>query len=85
MGAISTPNEHYDSEVPTSLWDTLTPREKEVALLLGRGDTSREIAALLDISTKTVDTHRLHVMKKLDCRNNVRLALYLVRERRMTP
>lgn len=80
MGDISTPN-----EVPTSLWETLTPREQEIALLLGRGDTNREIAKRLRISVKTVDTHRAHVLRKLECRNNVRLTLYLIRARRLTP
>lgn len=44
----------------------------------------REIAKRLGISAKTVDTHRAHALRKLQCRNNVRLALYLVRERKMT-
>lgn len=85
MGDISTPNEHYDAKVPTPLWDTLTPREQEIALLLGRGDTNREIAKRLDISVKTVDTHRAHILKKLGCHNNVHLARHLIREGRLTP
>lgn len=65
------------TEPPTrapNAFDVLTPREKEVAHALALGDTNAEIARRLKISQKTVDTHRTHVMKKLDVRNNVKLA-----------
>lgn len=52
-------------------WGTLTPREKEVATLIAKGETNRDIAALLDISLKTYDTHRGHILKKLGARHNV--------------
>jgi DNA-binding NarL/FixJ family response regulator len=42
----------------------LTPREKEIALLVARGKTSHEIAEILNISKHTVDTHRRNMMKK---------------------
>lgn len=67
-----------------SLWECLTAREQEIALLLGRGDTNREISSALNISIKTVDTHRGHVLKKLACRNNVALARYLLRESKVS-
>lgn len=85
MADISTPNENYDSNQPVNKWDTLTNREKEVALLLGRGDTNREIAKALGISIKTVDTHRGHLLDKLELANNAKLVLYLVREGHVTP
>lgn len=68
-----------------TLWDGLTVREREVALMLGRGDTNREISKALGVSIKTVDTHRGHLLKKLACANNAKLVLYLVREGRVTP
>ena len=52
-------------------WGTLTPREKEVARFIAEGETNRGIAALLDISLKTYDTHRGHILKKLAARHNV--------------
>ena len=70
---------------PTSLWDLLTAREKEVAMMLARGDINREIAAALGISVKTVDTHRAHLLEKLECRNNVALVRLMVREGRVKP
>lgn len=58
----------------TEPFPTLSPREREVALRLAVGDTNRDIAESLDISIKTVDTHRGKVLKKLSCRHNVDLA-----------
>lgn len=57
----------------------LTGREHEVALFLAVGMSNREIANAMDISIKTVDTHRGHVLAKLKCRNNVALARYAIR------
>ena len=74
------------STVPVvTLWDGLTPREKEIALMLGRGDANREIAKALGLSIKTVDTHRAHLLKKLACANNAKLVLFLVREKVIVP
>lgn len=70
---------------PASLWDRLTAREREVALMLARGDNNHEIAKALGISVKTVDTHRGHLLEKLECRNNVALARLAIREGRVSP
>lgn len=59
--------------------DVLTDRELEVAKYLSIGKTNHEIAKELDISVKTVDTHRLHVMQKLNLKNNAQLVHYAVR------
>lgn len=48
----------------------LSQREFQVMTYLAAGKTNREIADLLQISVKTVDTHRGHVLKKLRLRNN---------------
>jgi DNA-binding NarL/FixJ family response regulator len=48
----------------------LSPREFQVLGHLASGLTNREIAKMLEISVKTVDTHRGHVLKKLKLRNN---------------
>lgn len=55
-------------------WNTLSPREQEIARALALGSKNAEISKQLLISTKTVDTHRGHALKKLGCRNNVELA-----------
>jgi len=57
----------------------LTAREQQVMEMLARGLTNREIAEHLDISIKTVDTHRGHVLKKLGLRNNSELTRFAVK------
>ena len=59
--------------------NTLTAREQQVMEMLARGMTSREIADHFDLSIKTVDTHRAHVLKKLQLRNNAELARFAVK------
>ena len=57
----------------------LTARELEVMRMLARGMTNREIAEHLSISIKTIDTHRGHVLKKLNLRNNSELTRFAVK------
>lgn len=57
----------------------LTRREVQVMEMLARGMTNREVAEHLEISPKTVDTHRGHVMKKLKLRNNADLTRFAVK------
>ena len=55
----------------------LSPRELEVAELIGQGLTSRAAGAKLSISYKTVETHRAHIMAKVGARNGAHLAYIL--------
>ena len=57
----------------------LTRREQQVMEMLARGMINREIAEHFDISVKTVDTHRGHLLKKLGLRNNSDLTRFAVR------
>jgi DNA-binding NarL/FixJ family response regulator len=59
---------------------SLTPKEREVLQLLAEGKTTKEIAAALFLSPKTVDTHRQHIMEKLDLHSIAELTKYAVRE-----
>lgn len=54
--------------------DRLSDREIEVFRLIGEGKTTKEVAAMLFISVKTVETYRSHLKKKLDLRNAAELA-----------
>ena len=54
----------------------LTKRELQVMEMIARGMTSREIAEHLQISIKTIDTHRGHVLKKLGLRNNAEVTRF---------
>lgn len=53
-------------EIPVSLGDLLTPREREVLQLIAEGYTNSAIAEALTISVKTVEKHRANLMAKLD-------------------
>jgi DNA-binding NarL/FixJ family response regulator len=58
---------------------SLSPREREVLVLIAEGSTSKEIAARLSISVQTVETHRFNLMNKLDVHNVAGLVLCAVR------
>ena len=59
--------------------DPLTAREREVLKLIAAGKMNREIAELLVISLNTVQTHRLHIMEKLNLHNRTELIKYAIR------
>ncbi len=58
--------------------DPLTPREREVAVLIADGKTNREIAALLVIAERTADTHVQHILNKLGVRSRAQIAAWAV-------
>lgn len=60
--------------------DDLTVREREVLQLVAEGHTTKEIAQMLNLSTKTIDSHREHIMEKLGIRNVAGLTKYAIRE-----
>ncbi len=59
---------------------SLTDREREVLRHVARGLTTKEIGAALGISTRTVDSHRANLMRKLDMRSVARLTQFAIRE-----
>ncbi len=59
--------------------DALTERELEVLKLVAEGLTNRQIAAKLDISIKTVQSHRANLMDKLDLHDRTELVRYAIR------
>ena len=60
--------------------EKLTPREKEVLVGIARGLTSKEIGAQFNISSRTVETHRAALMRKLDVRSIALLTQLAIRE-----
>jgi two-component system response regulator NreC len=60
--------------------EKLTNREREVLQLIAEGYSTREIAELLYISTKTVETHRAHLMDKLNLRSTAELTKYAIQK-----
>jgi DNA-binding NarL/FixJ family response regulator len=58
------------------VYDTLTPREREVLHLVAEGNTTGTIASRLFISPRTVETHRTNLMRKLSLRTSAELVRY---------
>ncbi len=65
--------------------DILSPREREIVELLASGQNNRDIADLLRLSLKTVETHRANIMRKLGLRGMRDLVLYAVRNHIIEP
>jgi DNA-binding NarL/FixJ family response regulator len=59
-----------------SLTEPISERERDVLVLLTLGYTNQEIAAMLFISVRTVETHRAHIMQKLELKTRAELVLY---------
>lgn len=57
----------------------LTPRERQVLQLVAEGRSAKEIAGILDISTRTAEFHKYNVMEKLDLRSTAALTQYAVK------
>jgi DNA-binding CsgD family transcriptional regulator len=57
----------------------LSPREREVVQLVAEGKTSREVAAILNVTARTAETHRSHILLKLDLHSTAELVLYAVK------
>jgi two-component system response regulator NreC len=66
-------------------YDRLTDREREVLQLVAEGHSNQEIAGLLHISVKTVETHRTNLMAKLDIHSTAELTRYAIRKGVISP
>ncbi|MEO8258449.1 MAG: response regulator transcription factor [Acidobacteriota bacterium] len=60
-------------------YEALSEREREVFQLVAEGHTNKAIADLLCVSPATIETHRAHILQKLDVHNTAELVLYAVR------
>jgi two-component system response regulator NreC len=60
-------------------FDSLTEREREIFQLAAEGHSNKEVAELLSVSPATVETHRAHILQKLDVHSTAELVLYAVR------
>jgi DNA-binding NarL/FixJ family response regulator len=63
----------------------LTMREREILQLLAEGKTTKEVASALGIATKTSDTHRTNIMRKLDVHSVADLVRYAIRNKVVEP
>ncbi|MCC6203131.1 MAG: response regulator transcription factor [Gammaproteobacteria bacterium] len=89
-GKVYLSNGMSTNELLTSLrkrrtTDVLTPRERQILKLVGEGKSTKEISKLLEISYKTVDAHRNHIMLKLDIHEVAGLVRYAIRRGLLDP
>jgi DNA-binding NarL/FixJ family response regulator len=73
------------SESGKATLGVLTAREREIVQLLAEGQSNKEVADTLGISVKTVETHRAHVMAKLNLHSMSDLVRYAVRNQLIQP
>lgn len=62
-------------------YDLLTDREREVLQLLAEGRSNKDVAALLNLSIHTIDTHRTNFMQKLGLHNTAEIVIYAMRKK----
>src|SRR6478736_5498021 len=67
---------HRQAEGETDAVERLSDRELEILELIGKGNEVRQIAKLLNLSPKTVETHRAHIKDKLDLKNSREVARF---------
>jgi DNA-binding NarL/FixJ family response regulator len=65
--------------------DGLTPRQREILQLVAEGRSTKDVAQLLDLSIKTVETHRSQIMARLDIHDVAGLVRYAIRTGLVTP
>jgi len=65
----------------TSEVDALTPRQREILQLIAEGKSTKEIAFLLGVSVKTVETHRAALMERIGIRDVAGLVVFAVRNK----
>jgi DNA-binding NarL/FixJ family response regulator len=70
---------------PNQQQSVLTNRERGVVRLIAEGHSNKEIAGILDISSKTVEAHRGSIMRKLNLSSSVALVRYAIRNKLVEP
>jgi DNA-binding NarL/FixJ family response regulator len=71
---------HLSKGPGISAFDALSPREREVLQLIAEGQSTKEVARTLNVSVKTVETHRRQLMNKLELFSIAELTRYAIRE-----
>ena len=81
-GQLMAHPEHSGDDTATSAEEAyarLTQRERQVLKLIAEGMSNKEIASALDVALKTVMTHRVNLMDKLDIHNHARLVQFSIK------
>ncbi len=74
-----------EADPTESVRHRLTMREREILQLLAEGKTAKEVASALGIATKTSDTHRTNIMRKLNVHSVAELVRYAIRNKVVEP
>jgi DNA-binding NarL/FixJ family response regulator len=78
-GYLGRPSKENEDESNRKNGLRLTARQKQILQLLAEGKSSKEVAAALNISVKTAETHRANIMRRLDCHSVTELVRYAIR------
>jgi DNA-binding NarL/FixJ family response regulator len=78
-GYLGRPSKENEDESNRKNGSRLTTRQKQILQLLAEGESSKEVAAALNISVKTAETHRANIMRRLDCHSVTELVRYAIR------
>lgn len=84
-GQTNTPNQTASFRLEVQKLATLSPREREVLCLVAASKGNKEIATILNIEARTVDTYRTRLMLKLDLHSTGDVVLYAVRHHLVSP
>ncbi len=71
--------------IPACPNDPLTDRERQVVRLVAEGKSTKEVAYILNISTKTAENHRTNIMRKLKVNSSTELVRYAIRNKMIMP
>jgi two-component system response regulator NreC len=71
---------HLAAKGVTDRYELLSDREREIFQLIAEGRSNKQIAEILSLSPTTVETHRAHILHKLDVHSTAELVLYAVRK-----
>jgi DNA-binding NarL/FixJ family response regulator len=82
LSAVADSADRHPGEEPQ---DPLTPRELDVVKLIAEAYTNKQIAAILKVSEKTVESHRANLLAKLHMRDRVELVRYAIRRGLIDP
>ena len=74
-----------NSDQPSKDKSPLTPRQREVLQLVAEGKGAKDIATILNLSVKTVEFHKTHIMRALDLHTTVELTKYAIAEGLISP
>jgi DNA-binding NarL/FixJ family response regulator len=78
-------SQYVDRTTGQTFETALTPRQKEILQLIAEGKNTKQIALILDISAKTVESHRAQLMKRLEARDIASLVRHALRLKLVNP